>query len=145
MQDTTKQDIKQLNEFLRGERSAVETYSQCIERFDGPTMRQELQLLRDSHAKRVQMLESRITELGGAPDSSSGAWGAFAKLVEGGAKLFGKSAAINVIEEGEDHGKKLYNDKIDELSASTRNFIVQQILPEQARSHDTLAALARRV
>ncbi|KIG19196.1 hypothetical protein DB30_04661 [Enhygromyxa salina] len=142
---STKKDIDQLNEFLRGERSAVETYNQCIEKFDEPQMKDQLRALRSSHQKRVAQLESRITELGGKPDSTSGAWGSFAKLVEGGAKLLGKSPAINVIEEGEDHGKKLYDDELDSLTAGTRSFIVEHIIPEQRRTHDTLAALRRQV
>ncbi|PRQ04570.1 DUF2383 domain-containing protein [Enhygromyxa salina] len=142
---STKQDIDHLNEFLRGERAAVETYTQCIEKFDDPQMKEELRVLRTSHQKRVTQIESRIRELSGTPDASSGAWGSFAKLVEGGAKVFGKSAAINVIEEGEDHGKNLYNDKLDSLTAGTRAFMIEQIMPEQRRTHDTLAALRRRV
>jgi hypothetical protein len=39
------------------------------------------------------MLRSQILRLGGQCDDSSGAWGSFAKLVEGGAKLFGEKAA----------------------------------------------------
>ena len=61
--------------------------------------------------------------MGGQPDLTSGAWGGFARLVEGGAKLFGKSAAISALEEGEDHGKRLYEDNISELTEETKAFI----------------------
>src|SRR5690606_19976882 len=112
---------------------------------DEPAIRQHLQMLRDSHAARVRQLSSRITSLGGRPDDSSGMWGGFAKLVEGGAKIFGKSAAVAALEEGEDHGKRLYKDNVDELSPDTRAFIRSQIMPEQQRTHDALSALQHRV
>ena len=77
------------------------------------------------------------------PSSFLFRWGGFAKLVEGGAKLFGKSAATAALEEGEDHGKRLYSDNVDELSPEVRNFIRSQIMPEQQRTHDALSALKR--
>jgi uncharacterized protein (TIGR02284 family) len=142
----SEQDIDKLNSFLRGEISAVETYDQAIEKLeDDPTVMKMLQNLRDSHAARVQQLSSRISALGGTPDDSSGVWGGFAKLVEGGAKIFGKSAAISALEEGEDHGKRLYSDNVDELSPDVRSFIRSQIMPEQQRTHDALSALQHQV
>lgn len=146
MHEQTSRDIEKLNSFLRGERSAVETYNQAIEKLDDdPHTQQRLRSLCDSHNARVGMLASRIRALGGKPDETSGAWGSFAKLVEGGAKLFGKSAAIAALEEGEDHGKRLYADNMDELSADTKEFIRSQIIPEQHRTHDTLSAIDRQI
>jgi uncharacterized protein (TIGR02284 family) len=146
MHEQTSRDIEKLNSFLRGERSAVETYNQAIEKLDDdPAVAQRLQSLRDSHGARVRELSTRIRNLGGKPDETSGAWGSFAKLVEGGAKIFGKSAAIAALEEGEDHGKRLYADNLDELSDDTKQFIRAQIIPEQRRTHDTLSALERQV
>lgn len=146
MQNQREQDIDKLNSFLRGELSAVETYNQAIAKIDDdPAIRQRLQTLRDSHSARVQQISSMISALGGKPDTSSGVWGGFAKLVEGGAKIFGKSAAVAALEEGEDHGKRLYSDNIDELSPDTRAFIRSQVMPEQQRTHDALAALQRQV
>lgn len=146
MNNQRERDIEKLNSFLRGELSAVETYNQAIAKLDDdPAMRQRLQALRESHSRRVQQLSSMISSLGGQPDTSSGVWGGFAKLVEGGAKLFGKSAAVAALEEGEDHGKRLYRDNVDELSPETRAFIRSQIMPEQQRTHDTLSSLQRQV
>jgi uncharacterized protein (TIGR02284 family) len=146
MHEQTSRDIEQLNSFLRGELSAVETYNQAIEKLDDdPAMRQRLVALRDSHTARVQQLSSKIQALGGKPDDSSGMWGAFAKLVEGSAKLFGKSAAVQALEEGEDHGNRLYRDNIDELTPETQAFVRSQLMPEQRRTHDALSALQHQV
>jgi uncharacterized protein (TIGR02284 family) len=140
-----EQDVDKLNKFLRGERSAVETYNQAIEKLDDPAMKQQLESLRSSHETRVKQLSARVTALGGQPDDSSGAWGSFAKLVEGGAKLLGKSAAVSALEEGEDHGKRLYEDNVAELGPDTQSFIRAQIMPEQRRTHDALSELQRMV
>jgi uncharacterized protein (TIGR02284 family) len=146
MYEQNSRDIEKLNSFLRGERSAVETYNQAIEKVDDdPALRQRLQALCNSHSTRVSELSSRIRELGGKPDETSGAWGGFAKLVEGGAKLFGKSAAIAALEDGEDHGKRLYEDNLDELSPATQEWIRSRIMPDQYRTHDTLSALKNQV
>lgn len=144
MNDQITRDIDKLNSFLRGERSAVETYDQAIAKLaDDPSMQQRLRALRDSHNARVAELSAHIRRLGGKPDETSGAWGGFAKLVEGGAKIFGKSAAISALEEGEDHGKRLYENNLDELSENTKEFIRTQIMPEQRRTHDVLSALEK--
>jgi uncharacterized protein (TIGR02284 family) len=143
MNNEVKQDIDHLNSFLRGERSAVETYEQCIEKIDDPMVCQQLEQFRNSHAQRVQKLSARITTLGGVPDDDSGMWGSFAKLVEGGAKIFGKDAAIAALEEGEDHGVKDYSRDLEDLTPATRQFVATEIVPEQRRTHDGLSALKK--
>ncbi|MCR9163772.1 MAG: DUF2383 domain-containing protein [Nannocystaceae bacterium] len=137
-------DIDQLNSLLRGELSAVETYEQCIEKMDDDLMKRQLTSLQASHVTRATKLKSRIRAMGGEPDSDSGAWGAFAKLVEGGAKIFGKKAALSALEEGEDHGKKDYAD-VEDLTPEVRHFVQTVLVPEQQRTHDSLKTLKEQV
>lgn len=120
----------------------METYAQCIEKLATSRFASELTALRASHAARVATLTSRITERGGEPDTTSGAWGSFAKLVEAGAAAFGERAAISALEEGEDHGKKLYSD-LDDLSAELQAFVRAELLPEQQRTHAALSAIKK--
>ncbi|PRP93056.1 hypothetical protein ENSA5_45480 [Enhygromyxa salina] len=141
MSTTKTDDINQLNSFLRGEISAVETYGQCIEKIDDPTLTAKLVQLKRSHEERTRKLAAKIRELGGKPSSGSGAWGSFAKLVEGGAKVFGKEAAIAALEEGEDHGRDDYRDDLDKLSSSVRPFIISEIKPAQERTHNELSRI----
>jgi uncharacterized protein (TIGR02284 family) len=133
--------ISVLNGFLRGEMSAVETYRQALEKVEDSTLRVQLQELSRSHADRAALLRNRIGQLGGEPSEKSGPWGSFAKLVEGGAKAFGVKAALAALEEGEDHGKKLYRDDLDKLDASTRSFVETELIPEQQQSHDLMSRL----
>ena len=144
--DTTNkdQDIKKLNSLLRGEFAAVETYGQCIEKMKDSATVAELRALQSSHQLRVNELQQQIIALGGQPEQGSGAWGAFAKLVEGGAKIFGESAAISALEEGEDKGKRDYAD-LDDLSPTVRSFVQRVLVPEQRRTHDALSQIEHRM
>ncbi len=142
--ENNEKDVDQLNRMLRGELSAVETYEQCIEKMDEPSLKQQLAVLRTSHVTRVTKLKSRIRAMGGQPETNSGAWGTFAKLVEGGAKIFGKKAAISALEEGEDHGKKDYA-SVEDLTPEVRNFVQTELMPEQKRTHDALSAMQSRM
>src|SRR5262245_18704151 len=138
-----KETIKQLNSFLRGEISAVETYRQASQRLhDSLCLPAILEGMR-SHEERVGVLRQAIRSLDGEPAESSGVWGAFAKLVEGGAKLFGERAAVAALEEGEDHGRDDYSRDVRKLAPPMRQLVELQILPEQQRTHDAISALKR--
>jgi len=146
MQKTPSTDVDHLNSFLRGELSAVETYRMAMERLDtDPIITGPLSTCQKSHMDRVSQLSSEITSLGGQPATDSGPWGSFAKLVQGGASVFGKSAALAALEEGEDHGLNDYRRDASELSPSVKQFVEQRLLPEQRRTHDTLSELKKRV
>ena len=144
MKTTTEiaNSVDQLNSFLRGELSAVETYDQAIAKLvDEPSIVGKLEACRLSHQKRVTLIRDEITRRGGEPAEGSGPWGAFAQLVEGGAKLFGKKAAIAALEEGEDHGRDDYKAELDEMSADLRAFVETKLLPDQLHTHDVLSNL----
>ena len=73
-----------------------------------------------------------VTDQGEQPEKSSGAWGTFAKAVEGTAKLFGNQAALKALKEGEEHGVELYEDALDneELPVECRSLIDSKLLPQ---------------
>lgn len=140
------QDVDQLNSFLRGELSAVETYDQCLEKLtDEPQLAKVLRDCRESHDRRAQLLRREIQRLGGEAAVSSGLWGGFAKLIEGGAKAFGKKAAIAALEEGEDHGRDDYQRDLNELGPDAVNLVRNKLLPEQLRTHEVLSNLKRQL
>jgi uncharacterized protein (TIGR02284 family) len=141
---TTSNDVDHLNSFLRGEISAVETYDQAIAKLaDEPSVKNQLTEARSSHQERVHVLRAEITKRGGQPAEGSGAWGSFAKLIEGGAKIFGAKAAIAALEEGEDHGRDDYQRDLKDLSPDVRRLVESQLLPAQLRTHDTLSSLKK--
>ena len=144
----TKTNVDELNKLLRGELSAVETYQMALDKLDNDsTSRFELESNMASHQNRAMMLRDAILAIGGEPSKGSGPWGAFAKAVEGSAKLFGEKAAIAALEEGEDHGLKDYRKELDdkELDPQARSILLGQLLPAQQLTHDRLSALKKRL
>lgn len=144
----TDATIEKLNKLLRGELSAVETYEQAIDKIAGSeedVNATTLEECKRSHEERAEMLRQQVLRLGGEPSESSGPWGGFARLVEGGARVLGVKPAIAALEEGEDHGKRLYADVADDVAPSTREFIRASLLPEQERTHAALSALKHRL
>jgi hypothetical protein len=142
---TNEKIIGQLNSFLRGEISAVETYRMARDRVSIVGPQGEIDHCMRSHEERVQALTSRIVALGGEPARSSGLWGAFAKMVEGGASILGEAPAIAALEEGEDHGVRDYRsalDKNDDLDVSIRAF-VGELLEKQLRTHAVMSNLKK--
>jgi len=137
--------VGKLNSFLRGEISAVETYKQALDKVKDPAIRSQLESCEQDHEQRIQLLRDRITELGGKPDTSSGAWGIWAKLVEGGGALLGEKTALQALEEGEDHGLNDYRRDLDALDGETRSWVESNLLPKAEQTHGALSTLKRTV
>jgi uncharacterized protein (TIGR02284 family) len=133
--------VDTLNSFLRGEISAVETYRQALEKLNHSTSRTLLLDCHLSHEQRVAKLRAQVEKLGGQPSADSGPWGTFARLVEGSAKVLGEKAAISALEEGEDHGLKLYRDEIGKLDQESRRLVETELLPAQERTHRTMSSV----
>jgi uncharacterized protein (TIGR02284 family) len=143
--ESNEQTIDQLNSFLRGELSAVETYRQAIATVESVPHRSTLELCARSHQSRVDLLRQEVERRGGEPATGSGAWGAFAKVIEGTAKVIGEKGAIAALEEGEDHGRDDYRRDIKKLDAAARQLIETRVLPEQLRTHDAISALKKQL
>jgi uncharacterized protein (TIGR02284 family) len=124
-------DTDTLNSLLRGEISAVETYQQAIEKFEGRPEVGDLRRIRDQHSEAASLLRERVVHYGGEPSESSSIWGAFAALVTGTAKLFGPGTAISALRRGEDHGIAVYEDAIKggKLADECRSMVETQLLP----------------
>ena len=143
MRGQADKTVDALNGFLRGEISAVETYRQAIEKLGRGSTWTQLEDCRRSHEQRAAKLRDQVERLGGEPAKGSGAWGAFARLVEGGAKAFGERAAVAALEEGEDHGLKLYRDDLEKLDTASRQLVEMDLLPAQERTHQFMSTLKR--
>lgn len=147
METTThKSDtIDQLNSYLRGELAVVETYRLALEKLQHVPYRSTLQQCAQSHQERVRLLTQAILQRGGEPAKSSGAWGAFARMVESSAAAMGEKAAIAALEEGEDHGKKDYSRDLKDLDLSAFQLLNSSIIPEQQQTHDLLSSIKRQL
>ena len=125
-----------INSLLRGEISATETYNQALEKFAGQTEEAELRRLRDAHRETANTLRQHVHAHGDQPATGSGLWGTWATFVEGTAKVFGKTAALKALKEGEDHGVKQYQSALEDkdLAADCKALIRTKFLP-QAQGH----------
>jgi demethoxyubiquinone hydroxylase (CLK1/Coq7/Cat5 family) len=137
------ESLDKLDECLRGELSAVQTYELALQNLEATEISGALRQLRDSHNRRVTLIRDRIRSWGAVPSETSGAWGTFARLIQRGADLFGDKAAISALEEGEDHGLRLYLEDLDDIDLETREFIRHELLPDQRRTHDLCRSLYR--
>jgi uncharacterized protein (TIGR02284 family) len=139
--------IDQLNSLLRGEISAVETYKQAIEKVDDEHASDAaaLRAIAQEHGEHAQALRDEVRRLGGEPDDSSGAWGAWAKTIEGTAKIFGDTSALKALKEGEEHGLKDYEEALDDVDESTRALIMTRLLLDQQRNIGTLDGMIRKI
>ena len=93
-----------LNRLVRGELAAIETYQQALEKMRDAPEATELQAIEADHRGAVRTLKDQVLQHGGTPDDHSGAWGTWAKLVEGTARIFGNTAALEALRQGEQHG-----------------------------------------
>jgi bacterioferritin (cytochrome b1) len=130
------QSVEQLNSLLRGEISAAETYRMAIDKFSQSSRSSDVGLLQgiqEEHTRAAQTLRDRIRELDGEPSDASGAWGAWAKLVQGLADMVGDTSSLKALKEGEEHGLKDYEAAIDRVDPTSRQLIQNQFVASQQR------------
>ena len=130
---TTTELANDLNDLLKGEISACETYKQALEKITTPSIREVLQKNHECHAGRVEVLKKEVMKSGGEPSQGSGIWGSFAKLMEGGATMLGDKSAVSVLEEGEDKGLADYKKYTEKYGTSASVLI--DLKSKQESSH----------
>jgi uncharacterized protein (TIGR02284 family) len=139
---TSTECVDKLNGMLQGELSAIETYRQALEKTHDAHVKEELKACQACHAGRVDTLVQKVREMGGKVAENSGAWGAFAKLMEGGATIFGDKASIAVLEEVEDKGLDDYRRLLHDSSPDV-NATAAALLPKQEGTHAKICALKK--
>jgi hypothetical protein len=132
-------NIDTIDKLLQDEMSATETYQQALNKFreDGQTAESEnLMPIFEDHEEAVSTLKDQIRQMGATPSEDSGAWGSWAKIVQGGANLMGKQAALKALQEGERSGIEDYEEALQdpELPSEVRSLIENKLLPAQ-QSH----------
>lgn len=128
---------------LRGELSAVETYSQAIHKFPESPSVGGLEGIRADHLDSVHVLRGLIQARGEHPPTDSGVWGGFAKAVEGVAAMFGDSSARAALLQGEKHGINDYEAVLadDHVAPEVKTPIREKLLPALRRHLITLESL----
>ncbi len=134
--NATAQGVETLKALHRGELAATETYQQALAKMENSPKAADLRRIHLEHRETANTLRQHVRECGGEPDGDSGAWGAWAKFVEGTAKIFGETAALKALKEGEEQGIKDYEDALQDgdLQDDCRELIRTELLP-QTREH----------
>jgi uncharacterized protein (TIGR02284 family) len=139
-------NIETLNKLLKDELSATETYQQALAKLREDTGLGELEDLMpiyENHKEAVSSLQALISRLGGTPCEDSGTWGTWAKIVQGGANILGKKAALKALQGGEKSGAEDYEEALQdtELPSDVRSLIETKLLPAQQAHIRTLDRL----
>ncbi|MES2308152.1 MAG: DUF2383 domain-containing protein [Verrucomicrobiota bacterium] len=135
------------NSLLRGELSAVETYSHVIHQYKNEPQISLLRDMRSEHLKNVELLRQNVLSMGGDPDTDSGAWGVFAKTVQSTANLIGENSALQILQQGEDHGINEYEAalKNEDVMPACKSLIRETLLPRTRPHVSILKTLAARI
>lgn len=140
--DQNKTDF--LNKILRGEISAVTSYEQVIPTFKEESERFRLTGIRNEHDLIVEKLKMLVEHSRFAPDEVSGVWGALVATFVGAAKLMGHTVALKALQEGEEHGLKLYYEALDlNLTTEEREIIANEIIPTLNRHVTSIESMIK--
>jgi bacterioferritin (cytochrome b1) len=141
---TTESIVDALNELLRGELSAVESYNKAMPALENEeNVAADLQRCRASHEERAERLRAAIVQMGGEPSHAAGAWGLFAKAVTTSSRALGWKTVISTLEEGEDHGLEEYKDALPRLDQGAQRLVSEELYPQQVHTHNVLSSLKR--
>lgn len=134
------------NQLFRNEMSAVETYNQVLEKFHGNPCLDPLARIRDEHMRSAGDIMEFILVAGGTPDTDAATWGLFAKALQAAANLFGEDSAVEILQRGEAHGRRLYEraHADEKIPSECRDWIHNTILPQIQGQLLSLAQIRRR-
>ena len=135
------------NRLIRGETAAIETYTQALPVFEDASIRSELQQIRSEHENFTQRLKGHVIEMDEEPSESSGAWGYWASMVTGTAKMIGDQTTLAALRTGEEHGVNEYETALNDDSTppELKTIIRTQFLPSCQRHIQTLNNLINRL
>ncbi|HWB80703.1 MAG TPA: DUF2383 domain-containing protein [Nannocystaceae bacterium] len=132
-----------IGELLRGELAAVETYEKALAQVFGDPAGTTVRTIHADHVQAVYALRERLAIYTEQAVTSSGAWGTFATAVETAANLLGHGPALRVLQEGEQHGIRRYEEALEQraVDAKTKLLIREQLLPKCRDHAETLSRL----
>lgn len=141
--DRSETSIDVCNSLLRGELSAVETYTLVIDKFPGHPVQAELHRMRSEHVKSASLLSAQVRSAGGEPSHDSGMWGLFAKAVQNTADLFGTGSAVESLHRGEEKGLGDYHNALAHqgVTDDVKGLICRELVPPVKRNISTLERL----
>lgn len=128
-----------LNELLKAELAAAQTYERALAKVDREPVASELRAIRDQHKAAVGTLCLEIRQMGCEPNQECLGWEALAQAMEGGAAILENPEAIRALKQGEETGLHSYEDALHDhfLPVTSQTLIRTKLLP-QVRKHITV-------
>lgn len=142
----TSQCIDICNDLLRGELSAIETYSDAIDKYSDEPGVMILRTIRDEHIDSANRLRSNVKSMGGDPDPDSGAWGGVTNAIQTTANFFGEGSALASLKQGEEIGRSMYEKALGNPEAlyECKEMIRTSLLPRVSSHILNLESLQKR-
>lgn len=142
---TNKVKNESINEILRGEISALESYEQIFSKIESDAEKKRLNEFRNEHLAAIDFWKNQAKMQGAVPDSDSGIWGKAVEAFVGTSKLFGNTTALKALKEGEEHGLNNYKDLLDrdDLTVLQKDQIKRQFIPVQEKHINSLNAMIK--
>ena len=144
---STNDIADELNELLRDELAAIETYRHAIDRnrkAHGQDVRfQQLTDMMHDHEQAAARLRDLVQRMGGTAVSSAGPWGTWANAVLGAASLLGDKAALRALKEGEESGVKDYRAALQEVTTLTTAEVLDVCALNLSREQEHVRQLDR--
>ena len=136
--------VKELNAVLKGEHMALDAYERFIQEVDDDKVKNEFKNIQSDHRKHIKELISRIENLGGKPESSTGFAGFMASAKAITDKI-GSRDTVDIIKnayDGEDKGIGMVEEIIKGDLDNKSLDIVKGMLKED---HDHLKTMAHMI
>jgi len=124
-------DTDALNHLLQSEMSAVETYTQALNRFDDLEVISELQMMRDEHSRAVRVLRDQVVLSGAAPADHSGSWSTVNVTGFDTMDVIGPATILALLCQSEEHGIREYEAALSagDLHLENQRLICTRLLP----------------
>lgn len=138
-------DNEDLNEVLRGEISAVEAYTQVMEKIESAPESYRLRQFKLDHENAVKFWKKQAKIMGKIPSNSSSIWGKVVESFVGISKIVGEEQALKALKKGEEHGLSLYEDllKSEQLTSFQKDEIKNSFIPRQKRHIESINAITK--
>ena len=125
-------DANALAALLRCELAAVATYDEAMEKFEDPHALDDLQKIREDHARAVDLLRDTVARNGGRDVESPGPWPSFEAAVGD----MSRAVAFAALKQGEQHSVNEYELALEnnDLNPECKALIRSELLPRD-REH----------
>lgn len=126
-----------LSSLLKGELSAVETYTKTLHQVAGSEIQLELTELRLAHARRARQLRRRLRQLGGKSDVEKEAF-EFPRVEK---SVTSEQLMLSLLCEGEHRGYLAYENALKALDEKSAALLREEVLPEQEVTYSVVFTL----